>query len=204
MLQWVPNVHTYTQHRSWANRRWTYVGSVFDEFLSTLSERRFDGDTVRVLVTTGTAEEFPFTRLLTNLVPLLDEHGPLATALGVRVHTRWQTGCSEVAQLPITPEPYLPMHELRSALVEADLVISHAGAGSALAALEAGRFPVLVNRVASFGEASDDHQRELVGELAARALGVGAEADTVTVDKLLYALSRNVTRQHQPVRLDLR
>ena len=50
----------------------------------------------------------------------------------------WQTGCTPVDDLPIVATPFLPAADLASALAEADIVVSHAGTGSALANLGCG------------------------------------------------------------------
>jgi UDP-N-acetylglucosamine transferase subunit ALG13 len=49
---------------------------------------------------------------------------------------------------------------------QARVVVSHAGAGSLLTALERGRRILAIPRVAALGEAVDDHQRELCEALA--------------------------------------
>ena len=88
-----------------------------------------------------------------------------------RCEVLWQTGCTPVDDLPIRrharscPRPTSPRP-----WPTADIVVSHAGTGSALANLAAGRFAVMVSRVAAFGEAGDDHQAELArGAGGARA-----------------------------------
>ena len=113
-----------------------------------------------MVVTVGTATEFPFRRLMRALAPLLAPGGELERATGRPVDVLWQTGCTPVDGLPIlTATPFLPAADLTAALAEADIVVSHAGTGSALANLAAGRFAVIVSRLAEFGEAGDDHQR---------------------------------------------
>ena len=107
--------------------------------------------------------------------------------------------CGRPAARPSTtcrsePRPFLPAADLTAALADADIVVSHAGTGSALANLAAGRFAVMVSRVAAFGEAGDDHQAELAQELAARGLAVHRSPDTITVDDLL-ATRRSAVRR---------
>jgi UDP-N-acetylglucosamine transferase subunit ALG13 len=62
--------------------------------------------------------------------------------------------------------PFLPMDEFEEHVRRARLVISHAGAGTVLHALAAGRTPVLMPRRARYGELVDDHQAEFVEHLA--------------------------------------
>ena len=116
------------------------------------------------------------------LAKLLGPGGDLETAAGKPVEVLWQTGCTPVDDLPIQATPFLPAADLNAALLEADIVVSHAGTGSALANLAAGRFAVMTTRLAAFGEAGDDHQAELATELAARGLALHRAPDAITAD----------------------
>ncbi|MGH3795426.1 MAG: glycosyltransferase [Pseudonocardiaceae bacterium] len=202
ILQWVPGVRTYTQYPHWADTRWRYAGSVLDgyEALAAAPELR---DQIRVVVTVGAATEFPFRRLVEHLAPLVAPHGPLHTATGLAPSVLWQTADTPVDDLPIHPTPFLPAAELTTALAQADIVVSHAGTGSALAALGSGRVPLLVPRDPAHGEAGDDHQFQLAAELSRRGLGVRREATAITVDDLLLTLSRTAQRTSTPPPFDL-
>jgi UDP-N-acetylglucosamine transferase subunit ALG13 len=147
-----------------------------------------------VVVTVGTAAEFPFRRLIVALAGLLAPDGELSKAAGVPVEVLWQTGCTPVDGLPIEATPFLPAAELTAALAEADIVVSHSGTGSALANLAAGRFAVMVSRSAALGEAGDDHQSELADELVRRGLAVHRRCEEITVDDLL-ATRRTAVRR---------
>jgi UDP-N-acetylglucosamine--N-acetylmuramyl-(pentapeptide) pyrophosphoryl-undecaprenol N-acetylglucosamine transferase len=196
ILRWVPGVTTYTQYRSWSGPHWRYGGSGFDAFtpVSTAPGEATLGERVRVVVTVGTAVEFPFPRLFRALSPLLAPGGELEQKTGRPVDVLWQTGCSPVDDLPITPTPFLPAAELSAALSAADIVVSHAGTGSALANLAAGRFAVVVSRLAALGEAGDDHQQELAAELVARGLALYRDPEQITVDDLVATLSTTIRR----------
>ena len=65
-----------------------------------------------------------------------------------------------------TVRPFMPMEEFEEHVRRARLVISHAGAGSVLHALAAGKVPVVMPRRARYGELIDDHQAEFVEHLA--------------------------------------
>jgi UDP-N-acetylglucosamine--N-acetylmuramyl-(pentapeptide) pyrophosphoryl-undecaprenol N-acetylglucosamine transferase len=197
LLRWVPKVRVYTQYVHWADEHWYYGGSGFDCF-EAVTTRRSLGDVVRVVVTVGTATEFPFRRLIVPLAALLAVDGPLQRATGRPVEVLWQTGGTPVADLPIHPTPFMPAAELTAALAQADIVISHAGTGSALAALNAGRFPVLATRRRRYGEAGDDHQYELASELERRGLAVYRDAGSITVDDLLETLCISIQRPASP------
>ncbi|MGH3855459.1 MAG: glycosyltransferase [Pseudonocardiaceae bacterium] len=203
VLQWIPGVRTYTQYQSWADQRWGYAGSVFDGYESTAVTRVPDG-VVRVVVTAGAATQYPFRRLFEHLAPLLAPEGALARAVGLPVEVLWQTGDTPVDDLPIRATPVLPAAELSVALGKADIVISHAGTGSALASLDAGRYPILATRDSSRGEQIDDHQHELATELARRGLASHRDAQSITIDDMIEAMGISVRRATSPPPFELR
>lgn len=193
IIRRVPGMRLYTQYASWASRRWHYGGNEFDG-LEAVTGDPPPGDTLRVVVTMGTAAEFPFRRLVLPLLDLLGPGGALREATGRRVEVLWQTGCTPVDDLPIRATPFLPAADLYAALWRADLVICHAGTGSVTAALGAGRAPLVVPRRPAHGEAGDDHQAELAVELQRRGLATWREADEIGVEDLLTALATSVRR----------
>ena len=93
---------------------------------------------------------------------------------------------------------------LAAALAKADIVISHAGTGSALAALNAGRYPILAIRDPAHGEQVDDHQHQLATELARRNLAMHRDAPSVTVDDMIETLGISVRRTATPPSFELR
>jgi UDP-N-acetylglucosamine transferase subunit ALG13 len=196
-LQWVPGIRTYTQYPHWVDKRWQYAGSVFDGYQATAAPHELT-DQVRVVVTVGTAAEFPFRRLFERLAPLLAPDGPLHRKTGLAPSVLWQTAGTPVEDLAIHPTPFLPAGALRAALAEADIVISHAGTGSALTALASGRFPLLITRDVRYGEIVDNHQRQLASELARRGLCRYREPESITVDDLVMTLSMTVRRVSNP------
>lgn len=202
VLRRVPGVHCHTQYPHWTDQGWHYGGSSFDVYrpeagagLAALT----GSDEVRVVVTVGTAGEFPFRRLIEPLAALLAEDGPLSKAVERPVRVLWQTGCTPVDGLGIEARPFLPAAELNDALRDAHIVVSHSGAGSALAVLDSGHFPLLANRLSGFGEAGDDHQLDLSKELARRGLGRPIEdLATLNVDDLLGTLEHAVVKTDNP------
>jgi UDP-N-acetylglucosamine transferase subunit ALG13 len=202
VLRWVPRIRRYTQYERWADRHWLHRGSVFDSYEPFSAPPAFR-DVVRVVVTLGTAAEFPFRRLIESLAPLLAPDGRLAAAIDGRVEVIWQTGCTSTDGLPLTATPYLAAGELAAAMASADIVIGHAGTGSAVSALRAGRCPVLVPRRAALGEAGDDHQRQLATELAGRHLALYREPAGITVEDLLATMQSGVRRSATPPAFEL-
>ena len=203
VLKWVPRVHTYTQYQSWADHRWGYAGSVFDGYESAAMSREPDA-MVRVVVTVGAATQYPFRRLFEHLVPLLAPDGALSNVTGLPVEVLWQSADTPVDDLPIHATPALPAAELGAALSKANIVISHAGTGSALAALNAGRYPILATRDPARGEQVDDHQQQLATELARRGLAMHRDAQAITIDDMMAALDISVRRTTSPPPFELR
>jgi UDP-N-acetylglucosamine transferase subunit ALG13 len=194
LLRSVPGVRLYTQYQAWEGGPWHYRGSVFDGFEPVESAAPASREIRRVVVALGTIH-FPFPRLVRRLAEILP---PDADVL-------WQTGVTKVGDAPIAATPELASAELEAAMRAADLVVTHAGVGSALSALEAGRAPLLVPRRAARGEHVDDHQEQVADELARRGLAVVREADELTLEDLSRAAGREVrpSTAAAPVRLDL-
>ena len=193
LLAHVPGMSLYAQHSCWAGGRWDYGGSVFDAFSA--RDKRFPASQLhRVVVTLGSQRGYGFRRLVERLVKVLP---PEAEVL-------WQTGATDVSGLPIEATPFLPADELSEAMSEADLVVGHAGIGSALCALEAGKCPVLVPREAARGEHIDDHQKEIATELADSDIAITRAAEELELSDLLRAAGRTVNRVQQPPDFRLR
>ena len=74
------------------------------------------------------------------------------------------------------------------------MLVAHAGVGTALAAFEVGKCPVLVPRRVAHGEHVDDHQTQIAAELSNRGLAVSVEADALTLDHLVAAAAKQVRR----------
>ena len=61
--------------------------------------------------------------------------------------------------------PFLNMSEFQSRVDRSKLLIMHAGAGSLITAVRAGKVPVVMARRARYAEHVDDHQIEFAREL---------------------------------------
>ena len=175
ILQGINGVRTYTQYPSWRNARWRYAGSIYDGFVradaqaaaasaavatKTPTPSRAVGRLRRAVVTVGTQEGYGFSRLFDAVVPLLADCDDVL----------WQTGPQDVSRWGIEGRDRVPHDELNAAVREADVVIAHAGTGSAITAFEQGKFPVLVPRLARYGEHVDDHQIQIAREMERRGL----------------------------------
>ena len=180
ILERVPGVHCYGQSRTWAvsRRSWRYGGSVFDAFVPTTRPPR---QIRRVVVTLGT-NKFGFSRLVDALVSVLPRSAEVT----------WQLGSTSTVNPGVEGQTYLPQHELAAAMSEADLVIAHAGVGTALQAMAEGQCPILVPRREDRGEHIDNHQFEIAAELSNSGLAVFAEPEDFTLEMLEAATARCV------------
>jgi UDP-N-acetylglucosamine--N-acetylmuramyl-(pentapeptide) pyrophosphoryl-undecaprenol N-acetylglucosamine transferase len=181
----VPKVHTYSQYPGWADDKWAYRGSIFDEYESGAEDA--SRPVRKAVVSVGTQEGYPFTAMLASVAPLLQ---------GMEV--LYQTGDADPSGLGITARAAVPHDELKAAIRQADVVVSHAGVGAALTALEAGKHPVLIPRRASLGEHVDDHQLQVARELDRRGLATMRFTDTLNLDDITAAASRSVKSTAPP------
>lgn len=192
ILQRTPGVELYTQNPGEGyGRRWGHVGSVHDEFAP--GPEHADAGPRRVVVTVGTIRPYGFRRLLQRLLDVLPGDAEVL----------WQTGVTPVGDLPIDAREHVPATEMEAAMAQADVVVAHAGTGSALTAFAAGRCPVLVPRRRTHGEHVDDHQVGTARMLAYRGLALYVEADELSEDHMSQAAARSVVRREDPAPLAL-
>ena len=115
----------------------------------------------------------------------------------------WQTGGTDATGLGIDAIPFVLPHDLCDAAREADLVIAHAGVGSALLALDTGRTPLLLPRRHQYREHTDDHQLLIAAELAGRGLAFSAFPESMTPDILWDTAAGRVSeRDGAPISLN--
>lgn len=191
LLMRVPGVELHTQNTAWASRRWPYAGSVFDGFqsISTIPPQR---SSLRLFVSLGTSSRYPFRRLLDRLAQIVPVEWRVECQVG-------STGCEGI---PFTCYPHLPYSEMQQQLSAADIVVAHAGTGIALAAIEAGKCPVLIPREGQ--EHVDDHQRQLAQDLGDRDLAMVSSVESLSLSDLMEAQRRQVekTGEH-PLRVHI-
>lgn len=193
ILQRVRGVELYTQHCELACPRWRYAGSAFDSYeavdLSPPPPLR------TVVVTTGTLD-FSFRRLFDRLRAVLPGSVEVVVQAGPDSGRLDWPGATVSATL--APDA------LSRLMRDADVVVAHAGIGSALMAFEAGKSPILVPRRKSHGEHVDDHQEQIAQKFSQSGLAVAAEASTVGSEHFSRVLSRRVERAHAEDRFALR
>lgn len=190
LISAIPGVHRYAQYRTWAGGRWGYGGSVFDAFEAGATPTSSAVEIRRVVVTLGSYKGFGFRRLVERLIRIL----PAAAEV------LWQTGETEVGDLPIEGRVAIPERELSEAMAAADAIVAHAGVGAALAACELGKCPILVPRRSARDEHIDDHQTQIAAELSARGIAISVDADELSPEHLLEAAAKRVgSRSPAPV-----
>ncbi|GGD31436.1 glycosyl transferase [Microbacterium faecale] len=172
----LPRIATYTQHTNWSDGTWQYGYSVFDSFDPDGElTRRPRCDQPRLFVQLGTLD-FPFIRLVQRV----------AASLPANAEVVWQLGATPPpAALPGRAFDFASTDEIETLIKESTVVVSHAGVGSALMALQNGIRPILVPRSQAHGEHVDDHQLEVARELAAR--GIATYADVDELDEALLS-----------------
>ncbi|MCS5735595.1 glycosyltransferase [Herbiconiux daphne] len=169
-------INTYCQYPVWADERWEYRGSVFDEFAPG-PDVATDAMPKRAVVSVGTQEGYPFPRMIEAVVPLVADFDEVL----------WQTGDLDVSGLGIDGRASVPYDELKAAIREADVVISHSGVGGALTALRAGKHPVMIPRLTAHNEHIDDHQLQVARELQRRGLATMRAPEDLTLDDIVEA-----------------
>jgi UDP-N-acetylglucosamine--N-acetylmuramyl-(pentapeptide) pyrophosphoryl-undecaprenol N-acetylglucosamine transferase len=183
MLATVPGVRLYRQYPHAAGR-WRFGGSVFDGFRCVDIEPR---SVKRVVVTVGTDREF---RRLIEAV---------AAILPPETEVVWQTGHTPTKGLGIDARPFLPASVLDQVIRDSDAVIAHAGCGSALMALRAGKYPVLVPRDPRHGEVIDSHQIEIARWLSQQGLALYRTPEDLLASLISKPL-RHVPSHEPPIR----
>lgn len=182
MIARIPGVNLYAQYPAWAAGRWHYRGAVFDSFVPADEPPARPTRLRKVVVSLGTFKDYGFQRLVLRLLQILPADADVL----------WQTGDTDVSGLAIVGHHAIPERQLTEAIREADVLVAHAGVGTALAALEVGKCPILVPRRVSHGEHVDDHQIQIARELSGRDLALSVEADELTLAHLLDAAGRQV------------
>jgi len=190
LLALVPGIRMYSQSDALARHHWHYLASPWDLYRSHEAVPR---PLRRVVVSLGTQPGYGFRRLVERVAALVPADSEVL----------WQTGCTDVSGLGIEGREKVPAAEMQEALREADVVVAHAGTGIALAALEAGRLPVLVPRRVRHGEHVDDHQLTIALELCLRDLCVTRDPGSLKLADLQHAAARRVSKVPDPPALRL-
>lgn len=175
-----PRVKTLGQYEAWAGGAWKYGGSVLDDY----NVDAAPGSTGprRVFVTLGTIRPYRFDRAVDAVLSALRDDDEVV----------WQLGATARSDLPGAVFDEMPAHDIRRRMLEADVVVTHAGVGSVLGALDAGKVPVLVVRRRKHGEHVDDHQAGIAEVMSRRGLALELDPDRPLPEALDVARSRKV------------
>ena len=144
------------------------------------------GRCIRLFVLAGT-QRFPFGRLITALNELIERglYGPEEIVM--------QASVFPVKPL-FTHYRFIPKDEFFGLLDAAEVVVTHGGVNSIMAAMEHGRPLVIVPRMKVFGEHIDDHQLE-ISEMMETRYDVTVVRDMA---QLPEAIERAKTHQYRP------
>jgi UDP-N-acetylglucosamine transferase subunit ALG13 len=182
LLQPFRSINLRTQHAGWADRRWEYAVSVFDGFEPFLAGPELSYPQ-RLVVSLGMHKGFGFRRLLERLVRIIPGD----------TEVFWQVGSTDATGLGIQSRQIVPPAELLRVIADSDAVVTHAGVGSAIWALTAGKRPVFVPRRREFKEHINNHQVSIAAELGRRELVFHLEADELQWEDIIRAVPWRVT-----------
>ena len=113
-----------------------------------------------ILVILGTQDK-QFPRLLEAVDKCIDD-GIIKDRVVVQAgQTKYESKNMEIFDL-------VPAPEFAKLMDEADLVITHGGAGSILTAIKKGKKIIAAARLAKYKEHHNDHQKQIIGEFASR------------------------------------
>ncbi len=126
-----------------------------------------------IFLTVGT-ERWPFDRLISIIDSAIKKKEINGDVFG-------QIGRATAAPHLFKYDRMLAFDKFMEMINRAEIVISHAGVGSTILCLRAGKIPILFPRRASFGEHLNDHQADLARKMeeSGRVLVAHSEADLI-------------------------
>ena len=113
-----------------------------------------------ILVVLGTQDK-QFTRLLETVDDCINK-GVIKDKVVVQAgQTKYESKNMEIFDL-------LPAPEFEKLMDEADVIITHGGAGTILSAIKKGKKVIAAARLAKYKEHHNDHQKQIIGEFASK------------------------------------
>lgn len=112
-----------------------------------------------IFATVGT--QLPFDRLLLAVDTWASMHSDVPVIA--------QTGQTNTRYSHLTALAHVNQTRFAECVAEAKVIVAHAGMGSILTAIEAGKPVILMPRRADLGEHRNDHQRDTAAEMASLA-----------------------------------
>ena len=180
ILAHVPRVRTATQYTSWAGARWSYAGSILEDWAVEQGPKR-EGP-LKVLVTLGTIAPYRFDRAVDAVLSMLEPGDEVV----------WQLGSTTRTDLPGEVHEQVSVERLNQLSEAADVVVAHSGVGSVLQQFSLGKSPVLAVRRSAHDEHVDDHQTGLAETLESHGLAGVLDLDKPSRDLLLEAAARTI------------
>lgn len=154
----IPGTQLYTQHEEWVDAKWKLGPSVLDDY-HLIEKQQNDKSKLKIFVTLGTIKPYRFDRAVDAIVEAFSQHEIV-----------WQLGETTREDLPGYSCRLMDADTFDYHVETSDVVITHAGVGSALRIMDLGKTPVLVTRLKAYGEHVDDHQKQITRELTRRNL----------------------------------
>lgn len=111
-----------------------------------------------IFITLGT-QKFQFNRLLKAVDGIVENKI-------INEEIIAQTGYSDYKPKHYNSSRFFNREEFTETIQRADIIITHGGTGSIVAAIKKGKKVIAVPRLAQFGEHVDDHQLQLVKQFA--------------------------------------
>jgi UDP-N-acetylglucosamine--N-acetylmuramyl-(pentapeptide) pyrophosphoryl-undecaprenol N-acetylglucosamine transferase len=180
ILAHVPRVRTATQYASWASARWSYAGSILQDWR--IEQAPVKTGPLKILVTLGTIAPYRFDRAVDAVLAML----------GPQDEVVWQLGSTSRTDLPGEVYEQVSVDRLSELSDAADVVVAHSGVGSVLQQFSLGKSPVLAVRRAAHHEHVDDHQAGLAETLSGHGLADVLDLDRPSRQVLVDAASRSI------------
>lgn len=179
ILSWLPWVERFTQHPEWSGKKWKVGPSVLGEFEPVPTEMK---SPQRVFISLGTIKPYRFDRAVKAL----------RKAIPPEIEVRIQYGETSQDYGAWDAQETISTEQFKENISWADIIVLHAGVGSALNILDQGKRPVLLVRRAQFGEHVDDHQEQIARSLTSLGLAVSPKIETLTWSDLQETLEMEI------------
>lgn len=179
LTSFFPSIRLFTQHKSWASKRWNYIESVLAQY-NTTSGCSSEGENSRLFVTLGTIKPYRFDALVDTVL----ESGYAGP------DTIWQLGSTDRHGLPGEVFTHMDAAAFTEAARAANVVVTHAGVGTVMQLLEMGKSPVVVPREKNRGEHVDDHQFQISELLIEQNLAVVARVQDLSANHMKRAMNQ--------------
>jgi UDP-N-acetylglucosamine--N-acetylmuramyl-(pentapeptide) pyrophosphoryl-undecaprenol N-acetylglucosamine transferase len=180
ILAHVPRVHTATQYTAWAGARWSYAGSILQDWR--VEQGPAKEGPLKILVTLGTIAPYRFDRAVDAVLAML----------GPQDEVVWQLGSTTRHDLPGEVHEQVSVEHLSALSRAADVVVAHSGVGSVLQQFSLGNSPVLAVRDPAHHEHVDGHQTGLAETLSGYGLAGVLDLERPSRELLVEAAARTI------------